>query len=127
MNKTLDLQKLHELELLACGGRCPGTILQRVLVDNTLLKGKAKIPKDKLGREATIIWSLGVGYLSEPKVFYWGWTPDECLEKAWKDATKRADKARTKFVMDTLASEREAEGLTRALKNIQKDKKARKR
>jgi hypothetical protein len=109
--KTLDLQKLHELELLAYGPRgVPGTIFQRFLVDNKLLKEfKVKVPRNQLGPECKLLWSLAVGYLSMPKVFFYGLTPDECLEKAWKAAVKKADKARTKFVKDTLEQERKIE------------------
>ena len=59
--------------------RVPGTGLSRCRLDNSLCSEHGIIPT---GREATLVWVLGLGPPTEPKLFYYGSTIEQALSKA---------------------------------------------
>lgn len=75
-------KKIIELEKLALVST-PGTILQKVLVDNKLLieEGLKLASKES---QSQIVWSVGIGGLLQPKVFAHGYTIKEALQRVEK-------------------------------------------
>lgn len=77
------LVKLERRALRLGHGFTRGTIISRVCCDIPLLVAKGiKVPKDLLKNEAITVWSLGLGGLNEPKVFFLGLTISDTIKKA---------------------------------------------
>lgn len=100
-------QKIHEIELLVYGPDYqPGISLYRASIPNTMFKWYGiKVPKNQRGYKYTLLWFITI-YNGPYTWTYHGITLEECVENAWKKCIKKADKSRSKFVMDHLAKER---------------------
>ena len=68
--------RIKALERLA-GVRVPGTVIQRVLMDNSLVIAEGLSPNGD--RQSTSLWSVGIGEPSMPKLFGYGLTIGEAL------------------------------------------------
>jgi len=75
--------RIRKLEALFPG--LPGTIFQRVLMDNNLCLKEGITPT---GRESTTAWSVGFGAPWSPKQFFFGATLGDAVSKAEKGLVK---------------------------------------
>jgi len=64
------------------GLQIPGTVLQRIMMDNALCEKEGIIPT---GRESTLVWSLGLGAICAPKKFFRGVTIEETVTAAERE------------------------------------------
>lgn len=60
----------------------PGTMINRVLMDTTILKREFLKPLHD--RECHLVWSVGIGLMDMPKVFGYGHTIDEAIKNVEK-------------------------------------------
>jgi hypothetical protein len=59
----------------------PGTMLERVLLDNTLCR-KAGLEIVRPEKEAQLVWCLALGHMRFPKKFFYANTVAAAVEKA---------------------------------------------
>jgi hypothetical protein len=76
---TID-ERIERLEALMPHPTIPDTMISRVSMANSLVKGYGLIPDQE--RESTPIWCLALGAHAMPKVFFYGNTIEECLTRA---------------------------------------------
>lgn len=85
------------LALLEVGQSVPGTILQRTIMDTSLMAQEGLKPKpEHVERGHGVVWSLGVGLAYERKLFFHGYTIREAYLRARKGLglTKKGNKKR---------------------------------
>ncbi len=58
------------------GQQIPGTVLQRVYVQNSMLRQRG-VEVEGADKDSTFVWSLGIGYMNEAKHFIYGKTLPE--------------------------------------------------
>jgi hypothetical protein len=75
---TLD-QRVDLLESRS-GVGVHGTIIQRILIDTALLPQKGLEPLHD--RQSHLVWTLGIGGLLDPKMWVYGHTIEESIQKA---------------------------------------------
>jgi len=77
-------EKLDKLEASLPAGAVPGTAIQRVMVDKTLLNREPyNVAEDPKDRESAILWCVSYGKLMQPwKGFFYGRDIDEAVDKA---------------------------------------------
>lgn len=79
------LRKLEmETTSIVPGHQVPGTILQRVMVQNSILRERGSTV-DGPDHESTLAWSLAIGPMLMPKRFFYGLTLQELFTGARKN------------------------------------------
>lgn len=73
---------IEHLESVTCGVYIPGTMLNRVLLDEQIAKSYKLGPNPGKGTKA---WCLSLGKLNEPKLHFYGWTIGEVTVRAWQE------------------------------------------
>lgn len=66
-----------------------GTIIQRILCSVSILDdagvktpADARMHSNGIAREAILVWSLGIGGLLQPKLFFYGYTLEDAVTNA---------------------------------------------
>jgi len=67
----------------------PGTSIERVLMDTGVMKTRGLKPTSKQSLEGQgVVWCMGVGFLGQPKAYFYGQTIREAFLRARKAAKK---------------------------------------
>ena len=88
--RIVRLEKRIFIDTLKNPDSVPGTSFTRILASRPILeRAGLELPPSKWPDDASYtrnesfqVWSLGVGELAEPKVFFYGFTMLECLTRA---------------------------------------------
>ena len=75
------IDQLEEVYRANCG-HLPGTAISRVLVDNVLFEERGLPRESATGREATLVWVVGVGALAMAKTYFYGVTLEAAASAA---------------------------------------------